>query len=195
MNKRKRGLSKHWDFILLDICCLEISYLVAFALRLNEGSLLRGGYKIMNVMVILAYITTLVIQDNYSGILRRGAFLELKNVIIYNLELLAITFFITFIWHNSDFYSRKFFGYFVILNIILSFASRVIRRKVLYSRSTKRGKGDKLLVISDEANVRKVISSLLAMKYKDFQIEGIVVTDKEYKAGETIEGIAIVASG
>ena len=195
MNKRKRGLSKHWDFILLDIFCLEISYLVAFALRLNEGSLLRGGYKIMNVMVILAYITTLVIQDNYSGILRRGAFLELKNVIIYNLELLAITFFITFIWHNSDFYSRKFFGYFVILNIILSFASRVIRRKVLYSRSTKRGKGDKLLVISDEANVRKVISSLLAMKYKDFQIEGIVVTDKEYKAGETIEGIAIVASG
>ena len=35
--KSAKGWLKHWDFILLDIICLQLSFVVAYYLRQGDG--------------------------------------------------------------------------------------------------------------------------------------------------------------
>lgn len=37
--KSAEGWLKHWDFILLDIICLQLSFVIAYYLRQGDGNL------------------------------------------------------------------------------------------------------------------------------------------------------------
>ena len=85
MQNKFTSRSKHLDFIILDLICIEVSYWLAYYIRL--GRLVNstpGEYTMMNIMVILIHLSIMFISEGYSGILMRNAIQELKKVVIHN---------------------------------------------------------------------------------------------------------------
>lgn len=77
--KKTSSWLKHWDFILLDLILLELSYLLAHWLYHGTGYY-REAPLYRNVFFAIAAIDLVVglMMGSYKGILRRGYWLETK---------------------------------------------------------------------------------------------------------------------
>ena len=76
----KNGWWKHWDFILLDLICLQISYIIAFMIR--HGMIMPYRwyeYRNMGLIIALIELCASFFLENYKNIVRRGYFEELKK--------------------------------------------------------------------------------------------------------------------
>ena len=57
MNNKTTSRSKHIDFIILDLICVEVSFLLAFYIRFKTtGQDFSEGYALMNWMIIIAHV-------------------------------------------------------------------------------------------------------------------------------------------
>lgn len=79
--KKTSSWLKHWDFILLDLILLELSYLLAHWLH-HGTAYYREAPLYRNVFFAIAAIDLVVglMMESYKGILRRGYWLETKAV-------------------------------------------------------------------------------------------------------------------
>ena len=79
--KKTSSWLKHWDFILLDLILLEVSYLFAQWLR-HGTAYYREAPLYRNVFFTIAAIDLVVglMMGSYRGILRRGYWLGAKAV-------------------------------------------------------------------------------------------------------------------
>ena len=79
--KKTSSWLKHWDFILLDLILLELSYLLAHWLY-HGTAYYREAPLYRNVFFAIAAIDLVVglMMGSYKGILRRGYWLETKAV-------------------------------------------------------------------------------------------------------------------
>ncbi len=194
MTGKKTSRSKHIDFIVLDLLCVEASFLLAFLIRLGtDGSRFSDGYTLINGLIILAHVAIVFFTEGYSGILRRGYWKELRAVIIYNLELLAVVLMILFFSKQSAEYSRIVIGLFFAINTILMYIIRSLRKSYLCKVNIKTGKLSCMLLITDFAHAKKLIEGLQTYNYSSFFVKGLVVIDKDMQ-GDKIEDIPVVAN-
>lgn len=193
MQNKFTSRSKHLDFIILDLICIEVSYWLAYYIRL--GRLVNstpGEYTMMNIMVILIHLSIMFISEGYSGILMRNAIQELKKVVIHNAEMFAVILFILFFAKQSLVYSRILFALFVVIDTITMYIVRLVRKKVLYSNEDKeRGKGQ-MLIVTNHAHAQSLVKGLAESGYRNYLIHGIVILDKDM-TGQKIDGIDVVA--
>ena len=193
MQNKFTSRSKHLDFIILDLICIEVSYWLAYYIRL--GRLVNstpGEYTMMNIMVILIHLSIMFISEGYSGILMRNAIQELKKVVIHNAEMFAVILFILFFAKQSSVYSRILFALFVVIDTITMYIVHLVRKKVLYSNEDKeRGKGQ-MLIVTNHAHAQSLVKGLAESGYRNYLIHGIVVLDKDM-TGQKIDGIDVVA--
>lgn len=198
MKNQKSSRSKHIDFILIDLIIMEISYLLAFFIR--HGYILGtqhgddlADYRLMNVIVLFAHLSVVFFAENYSGIVRRGYLKEVRYVVTYNCELLAIILMILFFSKQSSDYSRVTFGMFFVLNNIFIYLARVWRKSYLRRDTRSSMRVSRMLVVSDYAHVKRVADGLKSYNYSGFNVVGIAITDDAH--GKTkIGDIPIVAN-
>ena len=79
----KNSWLKHWDFILLDLLCMQIAYIAAFMLR--HGWILPYSweeYRNMGIIMALVELCAGFFLENYKDIVRRGYFQEFKKVLL-----------------------------------------------------------------------------------------------------------------
>lgn len=196
MNNKTTSRSKHIDFIVLDLICVEVSFLLAFYIRFivtDTGQDFSGIYVIMNWMIIIAHVAIVFFTEGYSGILKRGYFVELRAVITYNLELLAVMLIILFFTKQSTDYSRIVIGLFFVINAILMYVVRTIRKRYLCRINIKTGKLNRMLLIADYKHAKKLIDGLKTYNYSSFYVNGLVILDRDME-GERIEDIPVVAN-
>lgn len=78
--KSAQGWLKHWDFILLDIICLQLSFVVAYYLRQGDGNLYSDHlYSGVAISFILCQIAVMFFSQSYQGILKRGYYANLPK--------------------------------------------------------------------------------------------------------------------
>ncbi len=193
MLERKTSISKHLDFLLCDILCVEISYLLAYYIRLGHEGSVPGDYNMMNIIVVLAHVAVVFWTECYSGILRRGLFKEFKNVMLHNFGILAIVLSVLFFIKQSSLYSRALFVIFVCINAMLMMLFRSVRKWMIFkqNKTTKRKKN--MIVIASSNNVSHIVKDLKGLNYGAYAILGAVVMD-ENKAGDVIEDVPVVAN-
>ena len=78
--KKTSSWLKHWDFILLDLILLELSYLLAHWLY-HGTAYYREAPLYRNVFFAIAAIDLVVglMMGSYKGILRRGYWLQYRK--------------------------------------------------------------------------------------------------------------------
>lgn len=193
MNKTT-SRTKHLDFIILDMICVEISFLLAYYIRLGDSKEpAPGNYYMMNILIVIIHIAIVFYTESYSGIVRRGYLKELKNVAIYNCELLAIVLVVLFFSKQSSDYSRIIMGVFFLLNNILMFVIRCIRKNYLGKVSKKNKKRSKMLLVTTKNRLEEMVIGLQSYNYSPFFVEGIVVLDENME-GTLVYNVDVVSS-
>ncbi len=190
MQKRATSRSKHLDFIVLDIVCVVLSFFMAHHLRLGYG--FDGAYRVMAVILVLAHMTLMFMSEGYSGILRRGYFIELRKVVWHNVCLIAVMMMGMFFLKNSAVFSRLMMGYFFCINTLLMYVFRCIRKYFLKKRNVGEKGSTHTLVICSRARAEKNVDNLKAFSYAGVKLVGLAITD-ESLVGEDIRGVQVVA--
>ena len=105
--KESEGWLKHYDFILLDMLCLQLAFWLAYVIR-NHGINPYGllVYRNMALFIELADIIVIFSYGTLKGILRRGHYREFVITVKHTAIVGALALLYLFVFQRSDEYSR-----------------------------------------------------------------------------------------
>ena len=80
--KKSNGWFKHFDFIIIDLLCVQFSYVLAYFFRHGLTNLYEVElYRNMALMIEIADLIVIFMLEQYKGVLRRGYYNELVSVL------------------------------------------------------------------------------------------------------------------
>lgn len=193
MHKKKTGRSKHIDFILLDIVCVEASFLLAYFFRSLSGSLKAfESYYMINMFILLMHFCVVFWTECYSGIIRRGCIQEVKQVLKHNCFMLGGVLAILFGMKETDSYSRLLIGYFFVIDMILMFIIRTLWKKVIFHRNKKAKHSSKVIIATNKDSAEAIVKRFSECEYEKISVKGLFILDEDMKdeeiAGTTVLG-------
>ena len=186
----KGRLSKHIDFIIIDIICMELSFVIAYFIRHNNLELLNSTfYRSVLIILVVINLITCYIFNTMKDVLKRGNQLEfyatVKQVTLTIMMLLVYL----FVTKTSDEVSRNVIITFPFIYLIISFITRLIYKSLLTKMLKNNTKRQMILItISDRAS--KVIDRI-RKSINDITIKGIILLDKDGILD--IDGIKVVS--
>ena len=193
MDNRKR-ISKHVDFLILDIICLFISFFSAYYIRHNNILVFKIEiYTEMIFIIVLIELVLFIFYNPFSDVLKRGYLVELKTTFIFDSisMLLSITY--LFVVKSSSDYSRAVLFLTYIIYFVISYVIRCIWKKYIRKRRLNDNINRKsLFIICKEKDVKTYLDNLSNDNLNYF-ISGICIIDKDY-TGNKINGIEVVAN-
>ena len=72
--KKAGGWLKHLDFILLDIICMQVAFLLAYAVRMGPSNPYRDiGYREIGAIILLAEVVVLLLTRAFQRRIEAGA--------------------------------------------------------------------------------------------------------------------------
>ena len=80
--KKSNGWFKHFDFIIIDLLCVQFSYVLAYFFRHGLTNLYEVElYRNMALMIEIADLIVIFMLEQYKGVLRRGYYNEFVSVL------------------------------------------------------------------------------------------------------------------
>lgn len=190
--KCSQGWTKHLDFIMLDLVCLNLSLFCAYMIRHGFGILYAEvTYRNMAVVLSLIALVLMIFSEMFKNVLKRGYLAEatatLRQVCL--VELCA-TFYLFSIQEGRAF-SRTVMYLTGVLYGIIGYVTRILWKSFL--KKKMRGKGKRtLLVLTTEPMAAAVLENIKNHNYENFKILGAVFLDQERAQGQ-IAGFPVVA--
>ena len=189
--KHLKGWSKHGDFILLDILCLQLCFILSFFLfhGLSNPYAIED-YQYQAVIFTVSQLLVILFGNNYEGIIRRGRFDELVAVVKYILEIDVIILFYLFMIKNSATASRLQVGFTSVFFIIIDFTLRQLNKKRIFYNGTREANRRSIVLITGKDYVTDALDRLNAPgEYHDYFISGILLLDADEPV--SFEGVTI----
>ena len=167
--KKTSSWLKHWDFILLDLILLEVSYLLAQWLR-HGTAYYREAPLYRNVFFAIAAIDLVVglMMGSYKGILRRGYWLETKAVAKHAIIVTVCVIAYLFAMKESSNYSRVVIFAFPIISICVLYIGRILLKKWLSKHRGPASGKRAILLIGEKRIIEKLWRHLPAIPTVSF---------------------------
>ena len=178
----KNKLLKHFDFALIDIIMLIISFAIGYYLRHGELKIYDNE---LYVKVILVAVFSIVFSsfffEPYKNVLKRGYLNELKSTFIMTLICILISVLYLFLFKESSNYSRATLIYSYFSFFILSYVSRISYKKIVINRleSGKSNNIKSILIICKNNDLENIYKKIVNNKYNFQHISGIYVVDNK----------------
>ena len=106
----RRGKSrwlKHFDFMMLDMFSLELSFMAACIFRNGfVWPFHDDSYAKFGIVILLLHVCVVFFIDSYKNIVKRGYLIEIKSVVKHNTTVLGSAFVYLFITKETATYSR-----------------------------------------------------------------------------------------
>ncbi len=193
----KKGRSswlKHFDFLILDLLCVNFSFITAFLL-INVGnhvSFTKENADNFLIVVNIIAVLVAVLSRTYKNILKRGFYKELVNVLKYVIVLLlASVFYLFAINTDSSNYLRETVYIMAAILFVVDYFCRVVYKRVL--RYVLKNTEDRsMLVVTTSDIAEDVVGHLKRNDLETFKISGLVIVDKNL-TGKKINGVPVVA--
>lgn len=199
MYKRaKISWMKHIDFILLDLMCIQIAFIAAYGVRyyLKAEKFLfaysANGYRMICILLAILHFCIVFFTNNYSGILRRGKFAELKSVVLHNIFLICGVFAYLVLLKLSNNVSRLTLILFVIFNVFFMYASRTLFKRWMCRKNTNVTSMRQLLIVTTKAEVGQIVERFEKLSH-NINIVGIALVSDTKIEGDQIGDVPIVA--
>ena len=190
--KPTKGWSKHLDFILFDLLCLQIAFVLAFWYRFGKGQNPYAQEIYANIIIMMSVFDVLVavLFSSYSGILKRKWYQQLIAGVRQSFLVLAAAAVYLFATKSGDTYSRILIALTAVLHFVLTYLVDLIYKAIRW------GKTDisrSMFVISSFAEAEKAIRSIRRDKRGNIYVKGLAILDRDV-TGELIQGIPVVAN-
>ncbi len=192
----KGSTYKHIDFLIMDILCLVISFLLSFRLHFHSlnGLFNSVSYRTLMIMEIAVCIMMAFFMQPHKNILKRSYVKEFKAVITNVLMSYILLAFILFLTKSSTVYSRITVSLTYLIYMFLAFIARQILKTYLKRKSVRSATSsdEKMLIITDSKNLETTVKKINEYNYDMYEIIGFCVLDKDMK-GQKIDKYMVVA--
>ncbi len=172
-------LLRHWDFIVLDIACLQLSFCLAYWLLRGFGDPYgEEAFRYQAAVLTICQLVIIPFSGEYYGIVRRDGSAEFGSVGKFIGATLLLALVYLFIVHRSVSASRLQYGLtgalYVPLDLLLRGANK---RRIRGSRHMIRNQRT-LVLITSAAQVETAMAKLHGDRLSDnYRVVGIVLLD------------------
>ena len=190
--KPTKGWSKHLDFILFDLLCLQIAFVLAFWYRFGKGQNPYAQDIYANIIIMMSVFDVMVavLFSSYSGILKRKWYQQLIAGVRHSFLVLAAAAVYLFATKSGDVYSRILIASTAVLHFLLTYLVDVLYKAIRWGKSES---SRSMFVISTFAEAEKAIWSIRRDKRGNIYVKGLAILDRDV-TGELIQGIPVVAN-
>ena len=200
MDARSDSRVKHIDFIFIDLFCVEISFVLAIITRYGLTDFIAiltnstgedyKAFRLVNVVLILAYLVFMLFTGPHTGIVKRGHLKEFWNVFILNSEILFTLFAFLYVIKVSAIYSRLMIGYFFLFDIAIMMLLRTFRKEILKIKFLDGSESAGVLLVAQTDTAETFIHTLMNNNSGFYHFKGIIFTDN-YSESEFM-GIPVI---
>ncbi|MCD7708946.1 MAG: sugar transferase [Clostridiales bacterium] len=198
--KIRSSWSKHIDFIIWDIVCLEFAFFLAYLIWQGSPMVYSSQvYASFAIVLLLVDICVLIFARTLKNVLKRDSVQELTATLRHVILVTLIAVLYMFAVKMADDFSRMTLFLTAILYGVITYFVRILWKRFIVSRIHS-GQLHSALVITDMEQLGHVEHDIRHHNYEMFQVSGIVVMDLPQdggfpKVGDDICGIRIVADG
>lgn len=191
--KAKKGWKKHLDFILLDLLCLFLSYILVYGIR-NRMPFPWQNQLYRNILAVFFCTQILVslINNTFKNVLKRGYLQEAIATLKHVCLIVLLVSFYLFLIQNGGAYPRLVLLCTGGCDLVLSYTVRCLWKHHVQQTGEYIGKASLLIVTTCDL-AEEVVKNIKSSNYARFKIVGIALLDSE-KTGADIEGVPVVAS-
>lgn len=191
--KENNSWLKHIDFVILDILCLQLAFILAYEIRVAKGiPYLNPLYENMAFVLMIFQLLVSFFGESFSGVLRRGFLIEMKCMIEHEICVMLLAVLYLFMSQQGVMYSRGAFTIMCTLYFLIAYAARIGWKKVIRSRKFAEGEKRSILIITTDAEAANVVKALRGDSYGTYHLAGVALLDKN-KTGSMIQRVPVVA--
>lgn len=194
--KSDKGWLKHWDFILLDLICLQLAYILAYDIRHGVHLPYRSVlYRDMALVFLFVQIFVTFFGESFKNVLRRGYYNEFTKTFRHVCLVILLAALYLFATQKGEAYSRITLGLTGVIYLAIAYPSRLMLKKYLKQKGYDCKGKRSLLILTSKDTMDTVIDNIRNNNYEGFQLTGLAVydIDKE-RIGEKVNGTPIVSN-
>ena len=187
------GWLKHVDFIILDMLCLQLAYILAYALRgygINPYEQIL--YRNMAIFLEFADMVVILTYSTMKSVLKRGFFEDFKVTLNHSIIVGALAVTYLFMLQEGQLFSRMTLILTIVIYLFLTYLVREFWKHCL-RKKMETGGDRKLLIITSKSVAGKVVRNMLDNNYARYSIAGVSIIDADW-TGKNICGIPVVAN-
>ena len=192
-SQKTKSWTKHLDFILLDVLCLHVAFVLAYVSRHGFVNPYADElYSNMAIIYTLADFAVLIMNSTMKSVLKRGFYKEVAQTLRHVLLITAIMLGYLFSVQSGEAYSRITFYLTTIYYTLISYGVRLVWKVVL-----RRKKRDSLVAaaffVTTSERAERVISKFRENSMGRYSIQGICLLDQD-AVGQEFVGVPVVSS-
>ena len=185
------GWTKHLDFIILDLICLEVSFIVSYIIRHGFFNPYDNVvYRNMGIVILLMDFVMLLFLDTLKDVLKRGDYKEfiysLRHAVLLMMTLTVYMFAI----QDGESYSRITIFMMSGIYFIFTYTIRILRKRYIIKNAGNRIERS-LLILSDIKIAGDIINKIEENNYGFYKIKGLICKEKNTS---NKKGIPVVAT-
>ncbi|WP_367566869.1 sugar transferase [Lacrimispora sp.] len=191
---QKKKAMENTLILVIDLLAVWLSLGIAYGIRYG---VFYGRYNHFDqlwqiILISLLYGLINSLADFNHHFFRRG-YLEEFSAIIRNQALFSVAWVvILFLIHRSSDLSRLVFGYFIVINMVLTLCFRIIFKQFMTKIYKTSRYSNRLLIVTTSKQIEKIIENLVEYNEWNRTLVGIVLTDRSH-VGEAVCGFPVVA--
>ena len=192
--KLSTGWLKHLDFMVLDIICLQLAFVMGYFLRHHSFNP-YGSPIYRNEAIVFALIQLMIMffDDSFKNVMKRGYLVEIGMTVKNMVYIIVLGVFYLFLIQEGDQFSRATIMLTGALYGMLSYLMRTGWKVVVKKRSSGEHSGRSLLIITTEKQSQSVVKSMLDFDYIGVRPTGVVLVDQD-RTGHKIHGVPVVSN-
>ena len=186
---------KHVDFIILDILCLQVALMLAYACSGYGWDIYTPIlYRNVAMFLGLADLMLLICRETMKGVIRRGHFREFTMTVKQAVFIEGIALLYLFLLQEGQNYSRLVLLLMPVCYSVVAYAVRELWKWHLQKKKTSDEGKSALLIAASEDVVERVVKTIKENNYAQYIVAGIfLIGGGKYSVGEKIDGVPVVA--
>lgn len=186
---------KHVDFIILDILCLQVALMLAYACSGYGWDIYTSIlYRNVAMFLGLADLMLLICRETMKGVIRRGHFREFTMTVKQAVFIEGIALLYLFLLQEGQNYSRLVLLLMPVCYSVVAYAVRELWKWHLQKKKTSDEGKSALLIAASEDVVERVVKTIKENNYAQYIVAGIsLIGGGKYSVGEKIDGVPVVA--
>ncbi|MBQ6637639.1 MAG: sugar transferase [Lachnospiraceae bacterium] len=190
--KTSNGWLKHWDFILIEIICIQVSFVLAYFFRHARLDMwMNESYRNMALFLLIDDLCVIYFLETFKNILKRGPYREFAYALRHTTVVILLAIFYVYFTKQGENISRITMLYCGLIHVLLSYLTRMLR-KMRLARKMKKSGDRSLIVIANKDKIEDIIRTIKNHNYEFYRISGAVVIDKN-EVGTEILGVPVVS--
>ena len=191
--KKTQGWGKHADFIVLDVFCLHLAFVLAYMTRHGMGSPYTDRYHLnIATAYTMADLLVLITNNTLKNVLKRGYYKELVQTVKHVWLVTLIIAFYLFSMQDGAVYSRIMIYLMAFYYAGITYGVRLCWKKVLCHRKCVSA-GAAMFFITTTERAESVIRQFRRNSMNAYTIQGICILDRDC-VNQVIEGVLVTCN-